>query len=285
MSQTSGEKTEPPSPLDLSRSTQWLLHLSLFLTCSSKTPWVCVSSFTCAGYLEKQTFSSVPRLRLEAEEWGGNHHQPLHVLRDAGATPAPWLSLDRSHMQVNATQTLEELRSRTVFCDHPCAYRAGCSPGDLGEEDPVGWFELEEEWDEADVKLQQCRVAQVSSRESWPSHACPPPPFTACVLTEGLARARPRASCAWDRWATLRWWDVRGLCPEEQRPAPPRPAWRSPGKASQERRCAARCGEPITSSPGARPARVGKGRTAGRAEGVLCPRCGRHDDCPLRFLN
>ncbi|XP_078294074.1 zinc finger ZZ-type and EF-hand domain-containing protein 1 isoform X2 [Panthera onca] len=38
--------------------------------------------------------------------------------------------------------------------------RAGCSPGDLGEEDPVGWFELEEEWDEADVKLQQCRVAQ-----------------------------------------------------------------------------------------------------------------------------
>ncbi|XP_039110431.1 zinc finger ZZ-type and EF-hand domain-containing protein 1 isoform X2 [Hyaena hyaena] len=38
--------------------------------------------------------------------------------------------------------------------------RAGCSPDDLGEEDPVGWFELEEEWDEADVKLQQCRVAK-----------------------------------------------------------------------------------------------------------------------------
>uniref|UniRef100_A0A4X1UG74 Zinc finger ZZ-type and EF-hand domain containing 1 n=1 Tax=Sus scrofa TaxID=9823 RepID=A0A4X1UG74_PIG len=38
--------------------------------------------------------------------------------------------------------------------------RVGCSPDDLGEDDPVGWFELEEEWDEADVKLQQCRVAK-----------------------------------------------------------------------------------------------------------------------------
>lgn len=38
--------------------------------------------------------------------------------------------------------------------------RIGCSPDDLGEDDPIGWFELEEEWDEADVKLQQCRVAK-----------------------------------------------------------------------------------------------------------------------------
>ncbi|XP_013007495.2 zinc finger ZZ-type and EF-hand domain-containing protein 1 [Cavia porcellus] len=38
--------------------------------------------------------------------------------------------------------------------------RIGCSADDLGEDDPVGWFELEDEWDEADVKLQQCRVAQ-----------------------------------------------------------------------------------------------------------------------------
>ncbi|XP_023579101.1 zinc finger ZZ-type and EF-hand domain-containing protein 1 isoform X2 [Octodon degus] len=38
--------------------------------------------------------------------------------------------------------------------------RIGCSADDLGEDDPVGWFELEEEWDEADVKLQQCRVAK-----------------------------------------------------------------------------------------------------------------------------
>ncbi|KFO20363.1 Zinc finger ZZ-type and EF-hand domain-containing protein 1 [Fukomys damarensis] len=38
--------------------------------------------------------------------------------------------------------------------------RIGCSADDLGEDDPIGWFELEEEWDEADVKLQQCRVAK-----------------------------------------------------------------------------------------------------------------------------
>ncbi|XP_055983422.1 zinc finger ZZ-type and EF-hand domain-containing protein 1 [Sorex fumeus] len=38
--------------------------------------------------------------------------------------------------------------------------RIGCSPDDLEENDPIGWFELEEEWDEADVKLQQCRIAK-----------------------------------------------------------------------------------------------------------------------------
>uniref|UniRef100_A0A8D1UEC8 Zinc finger ZZ-type and EF-hand domain containing 1 n=1 Tax=Sus scrofa TaxID=9823 RepID=A0A8D1UEC8_PIG len=42
----------------------------------------------------------------------------------------------------------------------PWTRDVGCSPDDLGEDDPVGWFELEEEWDEADVKLQQCRVAK-----------------------------------------------------------------------------------------------------------------------------
>uniref|UniRef100_A0A452QBR8 Zinc finger ZZ-type and EF-hand domain containing 1 n=1 Tax=Ursus americanus TaxID=9643 RepID=A0A452QBR8_URSAM len=39
-------------------------------------------------------------------------------------------------------------------------FRVGCSADGLGEDDPVGWFELEEEWDEADVKLQRCRVAK-----------------------------------------------------------------------------------------------------------------------------
>ncbi|XP_033279065.2 zinc finger ZZ-type and EF-hand domain-containing protein 1 isoform X1 [Orcinus orca] len=38
--------------------------------------------------------------------------------------------------------------------------RIGCPSDNLGEDDPIGWFELEEEWDEADVKLQQCRVAK-----------------------------------------------------------------------------------------------------------------------------
>uniref|UniRef100_A0A8C8RK97 Zinc finger ZZ-type and EF-hand domain containing 1 n=1 Tax=Pelusios castaneus TaxID=367368 RepID=A0A8C8RK97_9SAUR len=35
-----------------------------------------------------------------------------------------------------------------------------CSCEELGEDDPVGWFEVEEEWDEVDVKMQQCRISQ-----------------------------------------------------------------------------------------------------------------------------
>uniref|UniRef100_A0A8C6XXY4 Zinc finger ZZ-type and EF-hand domain containing 1 n=1 Tax=Naja naja TaxID=35670 RepID=A0A8C6XXY4_NAJNA len=31
---------------------------------------------------------------------------------------------------------------------------------ELGEEDPVGWFEMEEEWDEVEVKMQQCRISK-----------------------------------------------------------------------------------------------------------------------------
>uniref|UniRef100_A0A803XUX2 Zinc finger ZZ-type and EF-hand domain containing 1 n=1 Tax=Meleagris gallopavo TaxID=9103 RepID=A0A803XUX2_MELGA len=35
-----------------------------------------------------------------------------------------------------------------------------CSSDELGDDDPIGWFEVEEEWDEVDVRMQQCRVAQ-----------------------------------------------------------------------------------------------------------------------------
>uniref|UniRef100_A0A7M4EG06 Zinc finger ZZ-type and EF-hand domain containing 1 n=1 Tax=Crocodylus porosus TaxID=8502 RepID=A0A7M4EG06_CROPO len=38
--------------------------------------------------------------------------------------------------------------------------RSTSSCDELGEDDPVGWFEAEEEWDEVDVKMQQCRVSQ-----------------------------------------------------------------------------------------------------------------------------
>lgn len=78
-----------------------------------------------------------------------------------------------------------------MLCDHHCVYRVGCSSDDLGEDDPIGWFELEEEWDEADVKLQHCRVAQVSISELWPSHVCPLPPFTLSVFTEWIICASP----------------------------------------------------------------------------------------------
>ncbi|XP_053130784.1 zinc finger ZZ-type and EF-hand domain-containing protein 1 isoform X2 [Hemicordylus capensis] len=38
--------------------------------------------------------------------------------------------------------------------------RSDASQDELGEEDPVGWFEMEEEWDEVEVKMQQCRISK-----------------------------------------------------------------------------------------------------------------------------
>ncbi|XP_074046652.1 zinc finger ZZ-type and EF-hand domain-containing protein 1 isoform X2 [Macrotis lagotis] len=38
--------------------------------------------------------------------------------------------------------------------------RMGSSSADLGEDEPAGWFEAEEDWDEVDVKMQCCRVAK-----------------------------------------------------------------------------------------------------------------------------
>ncbi|MEE6469872.1 hypothetical protein FKM82_008802 [Ascaphus truei] len=31
---------------------------------------------------------------------------------------------------------------------------------ELGEDDPIGWFELEEEWDEVDIQMQPCQIAK-----------------------------------------------------------------------------------------------------------------------------
>lgn len=44
--------------------------------------------------------------------------------------------------------------------------RSTSSCDELGEDDPVGWFEAEDEWDEVDVKMQQCRVSQVRNNEN-----------------------------------------------------------------------------------------------------------------------
>ncbi|XP_033924712.1 zinc finger ZZ-type and EF-hand domain-containing protein 1 [Melopsittacus undulatus] len=38
--------------------------------------------------------------------------------------------------------------------------RSSCSRDDLGDDDPIGWFEVEEEWDEVDVQMQECRISQ-----------------------------------------------------------------------------------------------------------------------------
>lgn len=50
-----------------------------------------------------------------------------------------------------------------MFCSS--VYRSGSSSDELGDDDPIGWFEVEEEWDEVDVRMQQCRVAQVRNHE------------------------------------------------------------------------------------------------------------------------
>lgn len=42
-----------------------------------------------------------------------------------------------------------------------CPCRSSTSRDELGEEDPVGWFEMEEEWDEVEIKMQQCRISKV----------------------------------------------------------------------------------------------------------------------------
>lgn len=49
---------------------------------------------------------------------------------------------------------------------HSFIHRSSCSCDDLGDDDPIGWFEVEEEWDEVDVKMQQCRVAQVRTHKT-----------------------------------------------------------------------------------------------------------------------
>ncbi|XP_030041854.1 zinc finger ZZ-type and EF-hand domain-containing protein 1 isoform X2 [Microcaecilia unicolor] len=38
--------------------------------------------------------------------------------------------------------------------------RSNSQGADLGEDDPVGWFELEDEWDEVDVRMKQCRTTK-----------------------------------------------------------------------------------------------------------------------------
>ncbi|XP_073471151.1 zinc finger ZZ-type and EF-hand domain-containing protein 1 isoform X2 [Aquarana catesbeiana] len=38
--------------------------------------------------------------------------------------------------------------------------RANRCGTDIGESDPVAWFELEEEWDEVDIRMQQCKTAK-----------------------------------------------------------------------------------------------------------------------------
>lgn len=42
-------------------------------------------------------------------------------------------------------------------CHLTCSVRTPAQ----AEDEPIGWFELEEDWNDVEIKLQQCRVAKV----------------------------------------------------------------------------------------------------------------------------
>lgn len=35
------------------------------------------------------------------------------------------------------------------------------------EDEPIGWFELEDDWNDVEIKLQQCRVAKVHTASTF----------------------------------------------------------------------------------------------------------------------
>lgn len=45
-----------------------------------------------------------------------------------------------------------------VSCHMTCSVRVSAQT----EDEPIGWFELEEDWNDVEIKLQQCRVAKVT---------------------------------------------------------------------------------------------------------------------------
>lgn len=40
------------------------------------------------------------------------------------------------------------------------------------EDEPIGWFELEDDWDDLEIKLQQCRVAKVNIAVNLTLYMC-----------------------------------------------------------------------------------------------------------------
>ena len=55
-----------------------------------------------------------------------------------------------------------------MFCSS--VYRSGSSSDELGDDDPIGWFEVEEEWDEVDVRMQQCILFSFTVSEIGRAH-------------------------------------------------------------------------------------------------------------------
>lgn len=50
----------------------------------------------------------------------------------------------------------------TPSCHLTCSARTPAQ----SEDEPIGWFELEDDWNDVEIKLQQCRVAKVHTTSS-----------------------------------------------------------------------------------------------------------------------
>uniref|UniRef100_A0A3B5B598 Zinc finger ZZ-type and EF-hand domain containing 1 n=1 Tax=Stegastes partitus TaxID=144197 RepID=A0A3B5B598_9TELE len=59
---------------------------------------------------------------------------------------------DQSNFQV--TQMKIKVRKGAIGAKCGCLYSSQC------EDEPIGWFELEDDWNDVEIKLQQCRVAK-----------------------------------------------------------------------------------------------------------------------------
>lgn len=139
------------------------------------------------------------------EKWGGNYHKLSYMLIDRPYVQVKW------HLPgVLFIGPLRGLGIRKCLW-LSCVYRIGCSSDDLGEDDPIGWFELEEEWDEAEIKLQQCRVARVSIIELWPSCIGPLPSFYSVSIYHVVIVYQPCASTGTHEVNQTWLWPSRGL--------------------------------------------------------------------------
>lgn len=169
----------------------------------------------------------------------------------------------------------------------PCVCRAGCPSEELGEDDPIGWFELEEEWDEADVKLRQCRVAQVSHAELRLLHVAAPRSGSGSGSGSGAGSGSgpgpgPGPACGTARMRRGR--DHRSLGSRDGRHHPGTQGavtiqgkcaslgLRPVGQVSQERGCAAEHWKPVMAPlPAARLGHGGQDSRGGGWEGAPWP--------------
>ena len=56
------------------------------------------------------------------------------------------------------------------------------------EDQPIGWFELEEDWNDVEIKLQQCRIAKVRTRAHTHALLIPPPWLPVSAQSSELGR-------------------------------------------------------------------------------------------------